>query len=421
MAWLEGHADEQGRTWWTVRWRDPKTGRKARRRLGPLPEDAAKAACERIAATEEGRLPRAASVTHRQALGRFLRHLRFLRRSPETVRYYDALLRPLFDELGEVAAMKRWHPGHMQEVLARHTSWSPRTVQMHLSACRRFVRWARRARVVVPDFVEDLRGPKVTVREVVAYTPAEVARILEEAEGTPLEVPVSLALLAGLSLGDLRALDWGDVTIEGVPVLILGGIYGGGFSPTEAAAVACLYAFIVSWAVMREMTLRDLLGAAASTVSFTAQILVVMACAGVFSWLITVNQVSVQLVALIEAMALPGWLLLLAINLLLLLVGCLIDPLSAILLLTPLLVPLAGAIGVDPVHFGIIVTVNLAIGLFTPPFGINLFVMQTMSGIPLKQIYRGIVPFLAIYLIALLLITYIPAISLSGVRLLIGP
>ncbi|WP_417625987.1 TRAP transporter large permease [Pararhodobacter aggregans] len=207
----------------------------------------------------------------------------------------------------------------------------------------------------------------------------------------------------------------------GVPVLILGGIYGGVFSPTEAAAVACLYAFVVSWAVMREMTLRDLMAAAASTVSFTAQILVVMACAGVFSWLITVNQVSVQLVALIEAMALPGWLLLLAINLLLLLVGCLIDPLSAILLLTPLLVPLAGAIGVDPVHFGIIVTVNLAIGLFTPPFGINLFVMQTMSGIPLKQIYRGIVPFLAIYLIALLLITYIPAISLSGVRLLIGP
>ncbi|MFV0243645.1 MAG: TRAP transporter large permease [Qingshengfaniella sp.] len=206
----------------------------------------------------------------------------------------------------------------------------------------------------------------------------------------------------------------------GVPVLIIGGIYGGVFSPTEAAAVACLYAFVIAWGVIGEMTLRDLLAAASSAVSFTAQILVVMACAGVFSWLITVNQISVQLVQLIEAMALPGWVLLLIINLLLLLVGCLIDPLSAILLLTPLLVPLATAIGVDTVHFGIIVTVNLAIGLFTPPFGINLFVMQAMSKVPLGQIYRGIVPFVVIYLIALTLITYVPAISLSGVRLLIG-
>lgn len=214
MAWLEGHVDEHGATWWTVRWRDSKTGRKSRRRLGPLPKEAAQAACERIAATEEGRLPRASSVTHRQALARFLRHLRFLRRSAETVRYYDGLLSPLFDELAAVAAMKRWHPGHLQEVLARHTTWSPRTVQMHLSACRRFVRWARRARVTVPDFVEDLRGPKVTVREVVAYTPDEVAKILRAAEGTHVEVPVSLALLAGLALGDLRALDWGDVSFE---------------------------------------------------------------------------------------------------------------------------------------------------------------------------------------------------------------
>jgi C4-dicarboxylate transporter DctM subunit len=121
-----------------------------------------------------------------------------------------------------------------------------------------------------------------------------------------------------------------------------------------------------------------------------------------------------------QDLALPAWVLLLAINLLLLIVGCLIDPLSAILLLTPLLLPLATAVGVDPVHFGIIVTVNLAIGLFTPPFGINIFVLQSVAKIPLKTIYRGIVPFLGIYLLALMLITYFPAISLSGVKLLIG-
>lgn len=214
MAWLERYIGEDGRPGFYARWRDPKSGRKRQRNLGPLPEEAARAALERVAATEEGRLPRAAAVSHRQALGRFLAHLRFLRRSPATVGYYDALLRPLFDELGEVAAMKRWHPGHLSEVLAKHTTWSPRTVQMHLSACRRFVRWARRARVTVPDFVEDLRGPRVTVREVTAYTPDEVRRILEEAEGTYLELPVSLALLAGLSLGDLRAVQWADVTID---------------------------------------------------------------------------------------------------------------------------------------------------------------------------------------------------------------
>lgn len=206
----------------------------------------------------------------------------------------------------------------------------------------------------------------------------------------------------------------------GVPIVIIGGIYGGVFSPTEAAGVACLYAFGVSWGVMRELTLADLLGAARTTVAFSAQIMIVIACAGVFSWLITVNQISTQMVAVIQDLALSPWVLLLAINILLLIVGCLIDPLSAILLLTPLLLPMIAALGIDPVHFGIIVTVNLAIGLFTPPFGINIFVLQSMSGIDLRTIYRGIMPFLGIYLLALTLITYIPAISMSGVALLLG-
>ena len=207
---------------------------------------------------------------------------------------------------------------------------------------------------------------------------------------------------------------------SGVPIVIIGGIYGGVFSPTEAAGVACLYAFIVSWAIMRELTLEDLLGAARTTVIFSSQIMIVIACAGVFSWLITVNQISTQMVMLIQQLALPSWVLLIAINVLLLIVGCLIDPLSAILLLTPLLLPMITAVGIDPVHFGIVVTVNLAIGLFTPPFGINIFVMQAVSGISLKTIYKGLPPFVLIYLVALLLITYVPEIALSGVWLLMG-
>jgi C4-dicarboxylate transporter DctM subunit len=217
----------------------------------------------------------------------------------------------------------------------------------------------------------------------------------------------------------LRATKEG-VWAAGVPVVILGGIYGGIFSPTEAAAVACLYAMIVSLFIMRDLKVADLMTAARTTVSYTAQIMIVIACAGVFSWLITVNQISGAMVAFIQEMALPTWVLLLAINMLLLIVGCLIDPLSAILLLTPLLVPLITAAGVDPVHFGIIVTVNLAIGLFTPPFGINIFVLQALSRINLMTIYKGTAPFFLLYLIALLLITYVPAISLIGVDLLIG-
>lgn len=207
---------------------------------------------------------------------------------------------------------------------------------------------------------------------------------------------------------------------SGVPIVIIGGIYGGVFSPTEAAGVACLYAFIVSWAIMRELTLEDLLGAARTTVIFSSQIMIVIACAGVFSWLITVNQISTQMVMLIQQLALPSWVLLMAINVLLLIVGCLIDPLSAILLLTPLLLPMITAVGIDPVHFGIVVTVNLAIGLFTPPFGINIFVMQAVSGISLKTIYKGLPPFVLIYLVALVLITYVPEIAMSGVWLLMG-
>ena len=202
----------------------------------------------------------------------------------------------------------------------------------------------------------------------------------------------------------------------GAPFIILGGIYGGVFSPTEAAAVACVYAALVTWAVFRELGWNDVVEAAASTAIFTGQVLIIVACAGVFAWLLTVNQVPAALVAWLQSLEISQAAFLLAANVLLLLVGCFLDPLSAILLLTPLLVPIVKALGIDTVHFGIVVTVNLAIGLFHPPFGINIFVAQSALGLRLEVIYRGIVPFIAIYLAALALITYVPQISLAGVR-----
>jgi C4-dicarboxylate transporter DctM subunit len=202
----------------------------------------------------------------------------------------------------------------------------------------------------------------------------------------------------------------------GAPFIILGGIYGGVFSPTEAAAVACVYAALVTWVVFRELGWSDVVEAAAATALFTGQVLIIVACASVFAWLLTVNQVPAAMVAWLQDMGISQAAFLLAANVLLLLVGCFLDPLSAILLLTPLLVPLVKALGIDTVHFGIVVTVNLAIGLFHPPFGINIFVAQSVLGLKLEVIYRGILPFIVIYLAALVLITYVPQISLAGVR-----
>ena len=206
----------------------------------------------------------------------------------------------------------------------------------------------------------------------------------------------------------------------GMPFIILGGIYGGVFSPTEAAAVACVYAAFVTRFIFRELGWRDIVEAASATVIFSAQILIIVACAGVFSWLLTVNQVPAAIVAWLQSLNISAWMFLLTINVILLAIGCFLDPLSAILLLTPLLVPLVKSFGIDTVHFGIIVTVNLAIGLFHPPFGMNIFVAQSVLGLELSSIYRGIIPFLFIYLIALGLITYIPAIPLSGMHFLLG-
>lgn len=206
----------------------------------------------------------------------------------------------------------------------------------------------------------------------------------------------------------------------GAPLIVLGGIYGGVFSPTEAAGIACVYAAAVTRWVYRDLSWSDIVEAAANTALFTAQILIIIACASVFAWLMTVNQVPAAIVGWIQQQGMEPWMILLAMNFLLLAVGCVIDPLSAILVLSPLLVPIVKSAGIDTVHFGIVVMVNLAIGLFHPPFGLNIFVAQSVLKLPLYVIYRGIVPFLVIYLAALGLITYIPFLSLIGPRLFMG-
>lgn len=198
-----------------------------------------------------------------------------------------------------------------------------------------------------------------------------------------------------------------------MPALILVGIYAGWFSPTEAGGVACLYAMLVALFVYRTLNLRGIIEAAAEAAYLTAQILVIVAAAGVFSYILTVNGIPQGLVGAIVEMDLTPVSFLIAINILLLLLGCVLDPTSAILVLTPILMPVIAHLGIDPIHFGIIMTVNLSIGMFTPPFGLNIFVAQSVISSDLGAIYRGILPFLAVQIAALAIITYVPAVSLA--------
>lgn len=202
------------------------------------------------------------------------------------------------------------------------------------------------------------------------------------------------------------------------PVAVLGGIYAGVFSPTEAAGIACIYAMLVVGLVYREMGWSDILQSAGRSMVLTAQVFVIVAAGGVFAWLLTVNDIPQGLVRSVLALDVPPWAVLLAINLLLLFVGMFLDTASSILVLTPLLAPLAKALGVDPVHFGVIVVMNLSIGTFTPPFGINLFVGQAVFRLPLSVIYPGVWPFLVAALVALALVTYLPSLSLALPRML---
>jgi C4-dicarboxylate transporter DctM subunit len=203
----------------------------------------------------------------------------------------------------------------------------------------------------------------------------------------------------------------------GTPGIILGGIYLGVVSPTEAAGIAGVYAIIATMLIYRDLDLKGLWQVSVNSMYLTAQVTIVVAAAGVFSWLLTVSNIPQEVVAIIDAMKLNQWQVLLAANILLLIVGCLIDPASAILVLTPLLVPIMKALGVDLVHFGIIMTVNLAIGMFTPPFGLNIFVSQALFKVPLTVLYPGLVPFIIIQTIGLFFITYIPWLSLYLTRL----
>ncbi len=198
----------------------------------------------------------------------------------------------------------------------------------------------------------------------------------------------------------------------GTPIVIFGGIYGGIFTPTEAAGVAAIYSIVVTMFIYRDIGWRELWQITLSSVFLIAQILIIVTAAGIYSWLLTTSGIPQHLVKAMTALDLHPWQTLLIINICLLMVGSFLEPPAAIMILTPLLLPLVQAAGVHPIHFGIIMAVNLSIGMYTPPFGLNLFASQAIFNQPLASIYRGVVPFVAINFMTLMIISYFPAISM---------
>jgi tripartite ATP-independent transporter DctM subunit len=198
-----------------------------------------------------------------------------------------------------------------------------------------------------------------------------------------------------------------------MPVIILGGIYGGIFTPTEASAVAVAYALVVGMVVYREIGVRDLYGILKKSVVSSAVIMFIIANAGLFAYLITRAGVPDAIGQWLTAVLGSPFLFLLGVNAALFVIGMFIETSAAIIVLAPILVPVAMHFGVDPVHFGIVMVVNLALGMITPPFGVNLFAACTVARISLDRIVGQLVPFVGVVLLCLTVITYVPALALT--------
>lgn len=203
-----------------------------------------------------------------------------------------------------------------------------------------------------------------------------------------------------------------------VPVIILGGIYGGVFTPTEAAIVACDYGLIVGIFVYKEIKIKDIPGIFRTTVLTSGTVMILVSCATAFGRLLAMEQVPTSVAAFLLGISDNKIIILLLINIFLFFVGMLMETLAAIIILAPLLLSIVLPLGVDPIHFGVIMVVNLVIGMCTPPVGVNLFVASRLGGIKLEEMFRWLIPCVGSLLIVLMFVTFIPALSIGLVSLL---
>mgnify|MGYP006168971531 FL=1 len=196
-------------------------------------------------------------------------------------------------------------------------------------------------------------------------------------------------------------------------VIILGGIYTGMFTPTEAAAVAAVYAGFVALFVYKDMTIRECPKVLLESGKLTIMLMFIIANAMLFAHVLTTEQIPQTITAIVVEMGLQPWQFLLVVNIVLLIAGAFMEPSAIILILAPILFPIAVQLGIDPIHLGIIMVVNMEIGLITPPVGLNLFVTSAVTGMPLTSVIKAAWPWLMLLLSFLMIITYVPAVSMA--------
>jgi C4-dicarboxylate transporter DctM subunit len=201
---------------------------------------------------------------------------------------------------------------------------------------------------------------------------------------------------------------WGLLLI----VIILGGIYGGVFTPTEAAAVAAVYAFGIAVLVYRDIGMKDVPRVLLDAGKVTVMLMFIVANALLFAHVLTTERIPQAIAETIVGWGMPAWQFLIVVNILLLIAGCFMEPTGIILILAPILFPIATQLGIDPVHLGIIMTVNLEIGMVTPPIGLNLFVTSGITGMSIMQVVRAALPWLMVLLVFLVIVTYVPGMTL---------
>lgn len=198
-----------------------------------------------------------------------------------------------------------------------------------------------------------------------------------------------------------------------LPVLVLGGIYSGFFTPTEAAAMAVFYALVIAMFVYRELRIKDIGAILLTSAKTSAMIMFIIANGILFSFVLTSERIPGQITEAMLGFELSKWTFLLLVNLLLLVTGCFMETSSAILILAPVILPIGMELGVDPIHLGVIMVMNLEIGMVTPPLGLNLFVASGIAKMPVLQVAKASLPSAAVLLVALMIVTYVPEISLT--------
>lgn len=227
-------------------------------------------------------------------------------------------------------------------------------------------------------------------------------------ERRPRERPASGA--------EVRAALRGGVWALLAPVVVLGGIYGGAFTPTEAAVVACVYALVVGVAIERRLPLRELPRVVARAMSVSAIVMAIVAVSNGFGFLVAQEQLAPKLAGWLAGHVHEKWMMLLALNVSFFLLATVMDEIAIMVILGPMLISIGQQFGVDPIHFGAMIVTNVAIGMAAPPIGYCLFVGMAISGLKLWPVARAILPFVAVMLVVLVLVTYVPAFSLALVR-----